>query len=55
MILVPGYLEKDDIKAGIFYAISFSLKSFSLVFFPLFILKSKRKVKFLLAGLLLPF
>lgn len=50
MILALKYLEKDDIKAGLFYAISFSLKSFSLVFFPLFILKSKNKVKFLLAG-----
>ena len=53
MILALKYLEKDDIKAGLFYAISFSFKSFSLVLFPLFILKSKNKMKFLLAGAVL--
>lgn len=52
MLLALQYLEDDDLKAGLFYAVSFSLKSFSLVLFPLFILKSKNRIKFLLSGLI---
>lgn len=50
MILALKNLSRDDVKAGLFYAISFSLKSFSLVLFPIFLLKSRNKIKFLASG-----
>lgn len=55
MMLALKNLENNDIKTGVFYAVSFSLKSFSLVLFPLFILKSKNKMKFVLSGALFAF
>ncbi len=53
MLLALRYLGDDDIKSGIFYALSFSFKSFSLVLFPLFLLKSKNKFKYLIFCLLI--
>ncbi|MFZ2663824.1 MAG: hypothetical protein WAX66_00460 [Patescibacteria group bacterium] len=50
MLLALYYLEKDDIKAGICYAVSFSFKSFPVILLPLFLIKSKNKVKFLLGA-----
>lgn len=55
LILALKNLEKSDVKAGFFYAISFSLKSFSLVLFPLFLFKSKNKLKFLISGAVFAF
>lgn len=52
MVLALKYLGESDIKSGIFYAISFSFKSFSIVLFPLFLLKSNKKLKFIISGAL---
>lgn len=50
LLLALYYLEKDDIKSGIFYAVSFSFKSFPLILLPLFLIKSKKVSKFLLGA-----
>jgi len=50
ILLALYYLEKDDVKSGIFYAISFSFKSFPIILLPLFLIKSKNKLKFLLGA-----
>jgi hypothetical protein len=50
MLLALYYLEKDDIWAGILFAISFSFKAFPIVLFPVFLLKTQKKHLFLLGG-----
>jgi hypothetical protein len=46
------YLEKDEVASGAFYALSIIFKTFPVMLFPLFILKSKKKLRFLLAGVI---
>lgn len=50
MLLALDSLEKDSVKTGAFYAISVALKTFPIFLLPIFIIKSKEKVKFLLSG-----
>lgn len=45
--------KKNSFWVGVFYAMSFSFKTFAIILFPLFFLKAKSKLKFLLGGLLL--
>jgi hypothetical protein len=52
-LLALQYLGKNDILAGVSYALAFSLKTFPIILFPLFLLKSRSKLKFLLSGALL--
>jgi len=43
-------LEKDDVAAGALYGLSIAFKTFPFIIFPVMIIKSKHKFKFLLAG-----
>lgn len=45
-------LEKDDVLAGVFFALSVLFKTFAVITFPLFLLRSKKAWKFLAAGFL---
>jgi hypothetical protein len=50
MMLALYFLGTKDILAGVFYGAAFSYKAFPIVLFPLFLLKSKKPLKFLLSG-----
>ena len=50
LLLGLFYLGRNDILTGLFYALSISFKSFGIVLFPIFLLDSKNKLKFLLSG-----
>lgn len=52
MLLALYFLEKNDFWSGVFFAISFSFKAFPIVLLPLFLIKSKKKEIFILAGAL---
>ncbi len=45
-------LEKDDVLAGASYALSIAFKTFPYILFPVMLIKSKNKVDFVVAGLL---
>lgn len=53
MLFALYYLEKDDVKAGALYGLSIAFKTFPYLLFPIFLLKSKNKLKFLGAGLII--
>ncbi|MFZ5425140.1 MAG: glycosyltransferase 87 family protein [Patescibacteria group bacterium] len=53
MMLALFYLKKDDVISGASYALAIAFKSFPVLLFPLFLLKSKSKVKFLTAGFII--
>lgn len=46
------HLGKKDGLSGLMYGIAISLKTYPLILFPLFILNSKNKIKFILSGML---
>lgn len=50
MLLSIHYLEKDDVLTGAFYAVSIILKTFPILLLPIFLIKSKNKLKFLSAA-----
>ncbi|MFH1899007.1 MAG: hypothetical protein ABIJ82_00845 [Patescibacteria group bacterium] len=50
MLLALYYLEKNDLWSGVFFAISFSFKVFPIILFPVFLLKSEKRLKFILGG-----
>ena len=50
MLLSLYYLSKDDILSGFFFALSVLFKTFPVILFPLFLFRSKKPLKFLLAG-----
>jgi hypothetical protein len=52
MFLSLIYLEKDDVAAGAWFALSIVFKTFPVILFPLFLIKSKKKWEFLAAGFL---
>jgi hypothetical protein len=49
MFLGLHFLEKDDVLAGSFYALSILTKTFPYIIFPIFILKAKNKLKIIAA------
>lgn len=52
MFLAVIYLEKDDVLAGAFLALSIVFKTFPIVLIPLFLIKVENKWKFLLSAFL---
>ncbi|MFC1700124.1 glycosyltransferase 87 family protein [Patescibacteria group bacterium] len=50
MLFALMYLEEDDILSGFFYALSFGMKTFPIILFPLFSFRSKSKLTFLLSS-----
>ena len=52
MLLSLEFLEKDSVLSGAFYALSVAFKTFPVILFPVFLIKSKNKLKFLTAGAL---
>jgi hypothetical protein len=50
MLLALYYLEKNDFWTGVFFAISFSFKAFPVILFPMFFIKSRKKLLFLAGG-----
>lgn len=50
LLLALLFLGKKDFLSGLFYAVAFSFKTFPIILFPLFLIKSKNKFKFLIAG-----
>jgi hypothetical protein len=55
MFLALIYLEKDDVLAGTYYAVSVALKTFPYILFPVLLLKAKNKKDFLVAGSMVAF
>ncbi|MBN1162616.1 hypothetical protein JXA34_02620 [Patescibacteria group bacterium] len=51
-LLAIIYLERDSVLSGTFYALSVLVKTFPIILFPIFIIRSENKMKFLLSGLL---
>lgn len=52
MFLALLNLEEYDGTAGFFYALSVAFKTFPLLLFPIFLLKSKNTAKFIIGGLI---
>lgn len=52
MFLAVIYLEKDDVLAGAFLALSIVFKTFPIILIPLFLIKTKNKWKFLVSAVL---
>jgi len=50
MLLALYKLGKDDVLAGTFFGAAVALKTFPLILFPVFLIASKERFKFLLAG-----
>ena len=50
MLIALYYLEKNDFWTGVFFAISFSFKAFPVILFPIFFIKSSKKLLFLAGG-----
>lgn len=50
LLLALWFLEKDDVAAGAAYALSIIFKTYPVIFLPLFLIKSKDKRNFILAG-----
>ncbi|MFC1700151.1 hypothetical protein ACFLZ4_00725 [Patescibacteria group bacterium] len=52
MFLAIIFLEKDDVLAGAFLALSIVFKTFPIILIPLFLIKTKNKLKFLTSAAL---
>lgn len=52
MLLSLYFLEEDDVLSGVSYALAVACKNFPVILFPIYLLKAKDKVGFLVAGLL---
>jgi hypothetical protein len=52
MFLSLMLLEKDDILAGAFYGLAIAMKTFPYILFPIMFIKSKNRLGFLLAGMM---
>jgi len=50
MVLALYFMETKSAVSGFWYAVSVSFKTFPVVLFPLFMLKTKNRVRFLAAG-----
>ncbi len=55
MLLALNYLEEDDVLSGLFFALSILFKTFAVILFPLFLLRSRKPLKFLVAGFITAF
>ena len=52
LLVAMIFLEKDDVLAGATYALAVIFKTFPIALFPVFVLLSKNRIKFLAAGLI---
>lgn len=50
LLLALNFLQKDDVFSGFFFSLSVLFKTFAVITFPLFLFRSKKPWKFLVAG-----
>jgi hypothetical protein len=55
MVLALWQLEKEDVLAGLFFALGILFKTFPVILFPLFLFRTKKPLKFLAAGFITAF
>lgn len=53
VLLALYFLEKDNVATGAFYALAVGAKTFPVILLPIFLLKVKNKLHFLLAGVII--
>lgn len=46
------YLERDDVLSSVLFTLSIIFKTFPIILFPVFFLKSKNKINFVLSGII---